>query len=42
MAVAEVNLGEVARSREVIDHLADRRPEAYGAPAPATALELAR
>jgi predicted amidohydrolase len=42
VAVAEVDLDEVARSREVIDHLADRRPEAYGAPAAATALELAR
>ena len=30
LAVARADLDEVRRSREVIDHLADRRPEAYG------------
>ena len=44
IAVASAELGAVAASRMVIDHLADRRPEAYGHPAgaAATALDLAR
>jgi predicted amidohydrolase len=29
IAVAEADLGELRRSREIIDHLADRRPDAY-------------
>jgi N-carbamoylputrescine amidase len=32
LALAEVDLAAVEGSRMVIDHLADRRPEAYGAP----------
>jgi N-carbamoylputrescine amidase len=44
MAVAAADLAAVAESRLVIDHLADRRPDAYGhsAGAAATALDLAR
>jgi N-carbamoylputrescine amidase len=33
LALAEVDLAAVEGSRMVIDHLADRRPEAYGGPA---------
>ena len=44
VAVAPADLAAVGESRLVIDHLADRRPDAYGHPAasPATALDLAR
>jgi predicted amidohydrolase len=45
LAVATADLGAVADSRLVIDHLADRRPDAYALPAPAatvTALDFAR
>ena len=41
MALAGIDLAAIADERIVIDHLADRRPEAYGPPAePATALGL--
>ena len=33
LALAEVDLAAIGDSRVVIDHLADRRPEAYGGPA---------
>jgi N-carbamoylputrescine amidase len=33
LALAEVDLAAIGDSRIVIDHLADRRPEAYGGPA---------
>ena len=33
LALAQVDLEAVEGSRMVIDHLADRRPEAYGGPA---------
>jgi predicted amidohydrolase len=49
LAVARADLGEVARSRIVIDHLADRRPDAYATTAarppvaqPASTLQLLR
>jgi N-carbamoylputrescine amidase len=44
MAVAAADLATVAGSRLVVDHLADRRPDAYGhhAAAAATALDFAR
>ena len=45
LAVAAVDIAAVAQSRLVIDHLADRRPDAYALPAPAatvTALDIAR
>ena len=35
LAIAEVDLAAVADSRMVIDHLADRRPDAYTPPAAA-------
>src|SRR5215210_6575840 len=37
LAVAELDLGAVASVRLGIDHLADRRPDAYAPPAPAAA-----
>jgi nitrilase len=39
LALAAVDArAEVERSRAVIDHLGDRRPEAYGVPEPAAAV----
>jgi predicted amidohydrolase len=40
LALAELDLAAVEGSRMVIDHLADRRPEAYGAPMTAAVAAL--
>jgi predicted amidohydrolase len=40
LAVADVDLGAVPEARLGIDHLADRRPDAYAPPAPAAAAAL--
>jgi N-carbamoylputrescine amidase len=40
LALAELDLAAVGGSRMVIDHLADRRPEAYGAPMTAAVAAL--
>jgi N-carbamoylputrescine amidase len=43
LAVADIDLSAVHGTRLAIDHLADRRPDAYALPAPAaTALGFAR